>query len=53
VNGEDELRAIFEEVVLCSDLLLFYIQLAQQIRDDGDNGLGGHEGVTAVFTVSL
>jgi hypothetical protein len=53
VNGEDELRAMFEEVVLCTDLLPFYAQLAQQIRDDGNDGLGRHTGVTAVFKVSL
>ena len=52
-SGEDELRAMFEEIVLCSDLVPFYAQLAQQIKDDGDDGLGGHEGVTAAFTVSL
>lgn len=53
MNGEDELRARFEEVVLYSDLLLFYAQLAQQIRDNGNNPLGEHTGVTAVFKVSL
>ena len=53
VSGEDELRAMFEEIVLCSDLLPFYAQCAQQIKDDGNDGLGGHEGVTAAFTVPL
>ncbi|KIN04940.1 hypothetical protein OIDMADRAFT_177292 [Oidiodendron maius Zn] len=48
VTGEDELTANFEEVILCQDLLPFYVQLAQQIENDG-----GNTGVMATFIVSV